>query len=294
MRFMVLVKSSPESEAGVMPDEQTLSEMGAYNETLVKAGVMLAGEGLHASSKGARVRYANGKLNVIDGPFADTKQLVAGFWLIQAKSKDEAVAWLKKAPFREGEVEIRPMFELEDFPVDPTEEPGGWRDKEAEARKTAPLQTTRGNKKMRFMGLLFADEDTEAGVMPEEKGLAAMGAFVEEASKAGVLLAGEGLKPSAHGARIRYDGSKRTVVDGPFAETKELIAGYSILAVDSKEEALEWTKRFVRVDAGVRPRGEAHCEIRLIFEPEDFAVSPEEKPGGWRDQEKALLAQLVR
>ena len=292
MRFMVLVKSSPEAEAGVLPDEKLLSEMGAYNDELLKAGVMLAGEGLHASAKGARVSYAKGKLGVVDGPFAEAKELVAGFWLIQTKSKDEALAWLKKAPFREGEVEIRQLFELEDFPVDPSEKPGGWRDKEAEFKKTAPLQTTRGKKKMRFMGFVLADKDTEAGAMPEEKDLAAMGAFIEEATKAGVFLGGEGLKPSSEGVRILYDGSKRTVVDGPFSESKELIAGYSILAVDSKEEAMEWTKRFVRVDAGVRPSGEARCEIRQIFELEDFPVSPEEKPGGWRDQERKFRDEL--
>lgn len=294
MRFMVLVKSSPESEAGVLPDEAMLNEMGAYNDELLKAGVLLAGEGLQGSSLGARVNYTNGKLRVVDGPFAEAKELVAGFWLIQAKSKDDAVAWLKKAPFRDGEVEIRPLFELDDFAVDPAEQPGGWRDKEAEARKTAPLQTTRGNKKMRFFGFVFADRDTEAGVMPEEKGLAAMGAFIEEATQAGVLLGGEGLKPSSAGVRVLYDGAKRTVVDGPFAESKELVAGYSILAVDSKEEAIEWTKRFVQVDAGVRPSGEARCELRQMFELEDFPVSPNEKPGEWRDQERKYRDELSR
>ena len=294
MRFMVLVKSSPEAEAGVLPDEKMLSEMGAYNDELLKRGVMLAGEGLQASSKGARVSYSNGKLSVVDGPFAESKELVAGFWIIQAKTKDEAVEWLEKAPFREGEVELRPFFELEDFPVDPAEQPGGWRDKEAELKQTAPLQTTRGNKKMRFMGLLMADEDTEAGKLPDEQDLSAMGAFIEEATKAGVLLGGDGLKPSSEGARIRYDGDKRTVIDGPFAETKELVAGYSILAVDSKEEAIEWTKRFIQVDAAIRSSGEARCEIRQIFELEDFPVSPEEKAGGWRDQEGQWREQLSR
>jgi hypothetical protein len=293
MRFMVLVKSNPESEAGVLPDEQVLSEMGAFNDELLKAGVMLAGEGLQPSSKGARVNYAKGKLTVIDGPFAEAKELVAGFWLLQAKSKDEVVAWLKKAPFRDGEVEVRPLFEVEDFPVDPAEVPGGWRDKEV-AAKTAPLQTSRGKKKMRFMGFVLADKDTEAGVMPEEKGLAAMGAFIEEATKSGVFLAGEGLKPSSEGVRIRYQGTTRTVVDGPFAESKELVAGYSICAVDSKEEALEWTKRFAQVDAGVRPSGEARCELRQIFELEDFPVSPTEKAGGWRDQEQKLRDGVSR
>jgi hypothetical protein len=115
MRFMVIVKANKESEAGVLPDEKMLTEMGKYNEALVKAGVMLAGEGIQASSKGARVRFEGKKRTVIDGPFAETKELVAGFWLWQVKSKAEAIEWLKRAPFQEGEVEIRQVFENEDF-----------------------------------------------------------------------------------------------------------------------------------------------------------------------------------
>jgi hypothetical protein len=117
MRFMVIVKASKESEAGRLPTEQELTEMGNFNDELLKAGVMLAGEGLQASSKGARVRFEkNGKKTVIDGPFAETKELIAGFWLWQCKSKDEAIEWLKRAPFRNGEeVEIRQVFEATDF-----------------------------------------------------------------------------------------------------------------------------------------------------------------------------------
>jgi hypothetical protein len=112
---MVIVKASEESEAGVMPSEQELTEMGAFNEELVKAGVMLAGEGLHPSSKGARIKFSGSERSVVDGPFAETKELVAGYWLIQTKSADEAVEWLKRAPFKDGEVEIRRVFEAEDF-----------------------------------------------------------------------------------------------------------------------------------------------------------------------------------
>ncbi len=115
MRFMVLVKANKDSEAGVLPDEKILTEMGKFNEQLVKAGVMLAAEGLQASSKGVRVRFSGAKRTVIDGPFAETKELVAGFWLWQVKSKEEAIEWLKRAPFQEGEVEIRQVFEAEDF-----------------------------------------------------------------------------------------------------------------------------------------------------------------------------------
>jgi hypothetical protein len=116
MRVMVFVKASKQSEAGEMPSEEILTEMGKFNEQLVKAGVMLAGEGLHPTSKGKRVKFSGEQRTVIDGPFAESKELVAGFWLWQVKSMDEAVEWLKRAPFDGGtEVEIRPVFEAEDF-----------------------------------------------------------------------------------------------------------------------------------------------------------------------------------
>jgi hypothetical protein len=115
MRFLVMVKASPESEAGQLPSTEIIGEMQAYNEELVKNGVMLAGEGLHPSSKGARIDYAGSKRSVTDGPFAEAKELVAGFWLIQARSLEEAIEWLKRAPFQEGQVEIRQIFETEDF-----------------------------------------------------------------------------------------------------------------------------------------------------------------------------------
>jgi hypothetical protein len=116
---MILVKASKDSEAGVMPTEQLLTDMGRYNEELVKAGIMLAGDGLHPSSKGARVRFSGSKRTVIDGPFAETKELIAGFWIFQVKSKEEAIEWVKRAPNpmpgTESEIEIRQLFEVEDF-----------------------------------------------------------------------------------------------------------------------------------------------------------------------------------
>jgi hypothetical protein len=119
MRFMVIVKANKDSEAGVMPDMKALAEMGKFNEEMVKAGVMLAGDGLHPSSKGVRICYDGDKRALVDGPFAETKELVAGYWVIQVKSKDEAVEWLKRAPFREGEVELRQVFEVSDFQTTP-------------------------------------------------------------------------------------------------------------------------------------------------------------------------------
>ncbi|MGQ0621955.1 MAG: YciI family protein [Panacagrimonas sp.] len=125
MRCMVMVKATQESEAGVMPDEQLLTDMGRFNEELVRAGVMLAGEGLHPSSRGARVRFSGSKRTVIDGPFAETKELVAGFWLWQVRSMDEAIEWVKRCPnpmISESEIEIRQVFEAEDFGAEFTPE----------------------------------------------------------------------------------------------------------------------------------------------------------------------------
>jgi hypothetical protein len=125
MRFMIMVKASPESEAGKMPSEKLLSDMGKFNEELVKAGVMLAGEGLHPSSKGVRVQFSGDKRTVVDGPFAETKELVAGFWLIQVKSKEEAIEWIKRCPNTmesDSEIEIRQVFEAEDFGAEFTPE----------------------------------------------------------------------------------------------------------------------------------------------------------------------------
>jgi hypothetical protein len=115
MRVMVIVKANRDSEAGVMPSAEILNEMGAFNVELEKAGLMLAGEGLHPSSNGARIRFDGKKRSVIDGPFAETKELVAGFWILQVQSMDEAIEWMKRAPFHEGELEIRRVFEVEEF-----------------------------------------------------------------------------------------------------------------------------------------------------------------------------------
>jgi hypothetical protein len=122
MRVMVVVKADKNSEAGVLPDKKILTEMGKFNEELTKAGVMLAGEGLHPTAKGKRVRFSGSKRTVIDGPFSETKELIAGFWLWKVKSMEDAVEWLKRAPFDETEVEIRPVFEADDFGAEFTPE----------------------------------------------------------------------------------------------------------------------------------------------------------------------------
>jgi len=270
MRFMMLVKATRDFEAGVWPDEKLLSDMASWTEELVKAGARLESGRLQPSSAGVRVRYANGKLTVTDGPFAESKELIAGFCLIQAQSREEAIAWARRVPFQEGEIELRPLYELFDFPVDAAEKPAGWREKEEQIRAAPPA---RKPGTIRYMGIVKADRDTEAGLLPDQKFLAAMGAFMEEGVKSGVFLSGDGLQPSSKGARVRFSGSKRLVTDGPFAETKELVGGYAILQFTSKAEAIAWTKRFVQVDAPGRLGAESECEIRPFFEYEDFGSS---------------------
>src|SRR5678809_1003826 len=138
MRFMLIVKADANSEAGVMPSQELLTEMGKYNEELVKAGVLLAGEGLHSSSKGARVKFSGSKRTVVDGPFPETKELVAGFWLIEVKSKEEAIEWVKRCPNPmqgESEIEIRQVLEAEDFGAELTPE---LREQEARLRAGVP------------------------------------------------------------------------------------------------------------------------------------------------------------
>jgi hypothetical protein len=137
MRFMVIVKGNKDSEAGVLPTEELLTKMGKFNEELVNAGVMQAADGLHPSSKGARVKFSGGRKTVIDGPFAETKELVAGYWIWQVKSKEEAIEWLKRAPFEETEVEIRQVFEAEDFGDEFTPE---LREQEARLREQVQAQ----------------------------------------------------------------------------------------------------------------------------------------------------------
>jgi hypothetical protein len=144
MRFMVLIKANKESEAGVMPDEKLLAEMTKYNEELVKAGVMLAGEGLHPSSKGARIHFSGTKRSVVDGPFAETKELIAGFWLWNVKSKEEAIEWAKRCPNptgADGEIEIRQVFEAADFGAELTPE---LREKEERLRQQIATESASG------------------------------------------------------------------------------------------------------------------------------------------------------
>jgi hypothetical protein len=294
MRVMMLLKGNAESEAGGVPDQKLLTDMGNYNEAMVNAGVALGGEGLHPTSQGAKVRIVKGKTIVVDGPFAEAKEVIAGFFLLQTKSLQEAIEWAKRIPGDdsgdEGELELRPLYETEDFPVDPQEQPGGWRDQELELR--AKPKAPGPEHGQRYISFLKADEFTEAKLEPNEKVLAEMGALIQEMSEKNVLITGEGLKPSSDSVKIKLSKNKRVVVDGPFTEAKEIVAGYTVYRAKTKAEAIEWARRWLQIHVEGTGAEAGEIEVRRVFETEEIPVSPDETSGGWRDQELRLRERL--
>jgi hypothetical protein len=307
---MMMIKSDAQAEAGTPPDQAMLTAMGKFNEEMAAAGVMLAGEGLQSSKKGARVRLANRKFTVVDGPFAEAKELVAGFWLVQAPSLQDAVGWAKRVPcVEDGEIELRRLWEMSDFPAaDAPPSPAGqtgdkdWREFEGRFREehgqgepapatAAPAAPPRKPGTTRFMVMLKSDTATESGNPPTEAALNQMGALMEELGEAGALLAGEGLRPSREGARVRFSGGKRTVLDGPFSESKEMIAGYTIIQVPALADAVAFARRWltIHVETGVNIQA-SEIEIRQVHELSDFPADTSD--GGWREREAKLREKL--
>lgn len=269
MRFMLLVKSDAKIEAGGLPSLETIAAMGKFNDELTKAGALLAAEGLKPTSKGARIRNQGGKITVVDGPFTEAKEIIAGFWMLKTTNREEAVEWMKRCPAEE-ELELRQVFEVDDFAKDESEKPGGWRDTEQSFRDDhGPAGGVYGGpkpgseKRLRFIHFMKGDAGYEAGKMPEPKVLEAMGKLMDTMAKQGVLLAGEGLAPSSKSSRTQTRNGKRGVVDGPFSEAKEMVGGYSLIQVGSREEAIEWATRVQKV------AGEGESELREVFEPSD-------------------------
>ncbi len=296
MRVMMLLKSDSSAENGVLPDEKLLTDMGNYNARMVDAGVMIGGEGLHPTKEGAKVRISKGKTTVIDGPFAEAKEIVAGFFLLQTKSLQEAIDWAKQIPGApadpnaEGEIQLRPLYEMEDVPVDPAERPGGWRDQEIAMREASKVPGP--EKGHRYISFFRADKDTEAGVF-NQKAMQQMGALMQEMTDKGVLISAEGLQPSRKGAKIILSSKNAPrVIDGPFSESKELIAGFTLYRAKTKAEAVEWARRCLQVHLDATGSESGEIEVRRVFETEDIPVSETEAPGGWRDQELKLREKL--
>jgi hypothetical protein len=224
MRFMVMHKVTDEMEEGLLPEPAVMEKIGQLIEEAAKEKIFLGGEGLRPTSTRTHVAYKGGKRVVTDGPFAEAKELVAGFALMRVKSKEEALVWCDRFASVIGDVELffGPVTEPWDLGFGP--EPAD-----------APL---------RILSMHKMTERDENELPPDPRVMREMGALIDEMQKAGVLEATGGLCSTKKGARIRFDGGKHTVIDGPFAESKELVAGYAILDVPSKAEAIRWSIKF--------------------------------------------------
>jgi len=305
MRYLMMIKSDAKAESGLPPEQAMLTAMGKFNEEMAGAGVMLGGEGLLPSAQGARVRLDRKKFTVVDGPFAEAKELIAGFWLLQAPTLQEAVSWAKRVPcVEEGELELRRLWEMSDFPA-PEVPAGGqdWRTFEERFREehgqgespgatpAAPTTPPRKAGTRRFLVMLKSDAVTESGNLPTEGALTQMGALMEELGAAGALLSGEGLRPSREGARVKFAGGRRTVLDGPFSETKEMIAGYTMIQVPALADAIAFAKRWltIHVETGVDVHA-AEIELRQVAELSDLPADTSES--GWREREAKLRERL--
>jgi len=265
MRVMMLLKSDAQSEAGVPADEQMLSDMGVYAEALINAGVLLGGEGLHPSGKGAKVRISKGKTTVIDGPFAEAKDVVAGYFMLETQDLAEAIEWTKKLPGAEHtpehEAELRPLYELEEFGVGP----------ENAASRELPVSSP--DKGARWIHFIKADKHTEAEKLPTDELLQEllqkMGALMDEMQAKGVLISADGLRPTKDGAKVRIKNKKITVLDGPFSEAKEVIAGFTLFRAKTKAEATEWARRCLQIHMDVMGIDTGEIEVRPVYETEE-------------------------
>jgi hypothetical protein len=227
MRFMIMHKMTAEMEQGFRPDPAIIEAVGKLIQEGAKEKAFVSGEGLKPSSERVHIAYKNGKRTITDGPFAEAKELIAGFALMRVGSQEEALSWLDKFAAVIGDIELfmGPVVEPWDLGMMPKPE-------------NAPL---------RFLSMHQANAQSEQEVPPDPQLMAKMGALLEDMTKAGVLQATDGLASTKKGARVRFEGRKRSVIDGPFAESKELIAGYAILDLPSKAAAIDWAIRFGEV-----------------------------------------------
>jgi hypothetical protein len=224
MQFMVMHKMTDEMEKGLPPDPAIMEGVGKLIQDGMKNNVFVSGEGLKPSSERVHIVYKNGKRTISNGPFSDAKELVAGFGLMRVRSQEEAIAWCDRFAAVLGEVELfmGPVVEPWDLGMMPKP-------------PDAPL---------RFLSMHKLDESVSNDAPPDPQLMAQMGALIEEMTSAGVLQATGGLAGTKQGARVRFKGGKHTVIDGPFTESKELVAGYAILNLPSKAAAIEWAIRF--------------------------------------------------
>ncbi|HSD39554.1 MAG TPA: YciI family protein [Rhodocyclaceae bacterium] len=240
MKYMLMHRTNANWEAGMLPSPELIGRVGALMGDIAKSGILVAGEGLRASSHGVRLNFTGGSMRVTKGPLTPGNELPGGFAIFQVESIDDAIAWTKRFGEILGDVEvdIRPLTEPWDIGI---------------GSKPADMKTTR------YMAMHKADSKSEAGTPPTPELMAAMGSLMGEMAQAGVLLSGEGLAPSSQGKRFKYADGKRTVVDGPFAESKELIAGFVILDVPAMADMLPWADRYAEaigdIEFDIRPVG---------------------------------------
>ncbi len=246
MRFMAMHRSSAQDEAGIPPTREFMGSMGLLIQEGMRAGVFLAGEGLQASRHRVRLRFHKGERTITRGPFEGSTELLAGFALIKARSMDEAIEWgtkLGRALARDSEIEIGPVCEPWDLGMCPP---------------------PAGNPPIRFGVLYKGDPDAEAGRPTSPQVAANLAALRREMTEAGVLLSMEALEPSRKSTRLRFKSGERTVIDGPFTESKELIAGFALLRFDTMPEMIEWTGKFGRLFP------EVLVDIRPLQEPRNL------------------------
>jgi len=257
MRFMLLMKSGPNLEADKLPDPAIHAAMSRFNQRLQDAGARISADGLKPSKEGVRLSQTNGDRTRVDGPFAEAREVVAGFWIIDVPTLADAIAWVKQMPFEEGgpvedvgEVEIRPFWELPGAPpFEAPPVPAGMR---------------------RFISWVAADAASERGEMGDPELFVAMDGLVQRSIAAGRWGGGDGLRPSSESAKVVFGPGKREVIDGPFAETKELVAGYAILYARDLEDMVQLGWDFLAVDAPGRG-GHSHIVIQPFYEASDFA-----------------------
>jgi hypothetical protein len=263
MKFMLLLTGNQTAETGAAPSEELMTAMNAFNEALTSAGAWVEANGLQPTSEGFRVLNEGGEITLTNGPFTDRASVLFGYWVIQVASQDEAIGWARRVPFEaggasseNGRIEVRQIQELDDFPIG--EDESGWREREEELR-AVPIRAETAPGKVRYLMVFLANKQSEAGELPDEKLLTEMGDFIGELAANGTWVSGEGLHPSSAGARVEYQGGKRTVLDGPFAETKELVAGFGVVEVDSRAQAEEIARQ------GAKINGDGVSEIRKLF-----------------------------
>lgn len=224
MRFIVMHKVNKQMEAGTV-DKAVVTNMGAFIQESIQRGVFQNGAGLKPSGTRTRMQFRGNECIVRDGPYPGGNELLAGFAMLEVKSKEEAMEWTRKFARVVGDVDVElgPVTEAWDLGLAPRPQ---------------------GEHPVRYLMLNMADRNTEAGVPPSAREVAEMQALIDEMKQAGVLLAAEGVQPSSLGVRMQFKGKQRTLTDGPFAESKELIAGFSLIEVPSKQAALDWAVRY--------------------------------------------------